>query len=182
MTERAIESVQSARCPVCQRTTYFTDSYDDFEAHHARFEKSEVVYNPGVDVGAWRPSVEVRIKGRVGHLARKDLTEFRVFPILCGGCHKMFVAFVSVVNVAEVRHYEEVVRPVTPPRFDKDEVLPKWGMQGTSVSDFVRAVKGIRNPMVRGAVIRKVRAAMEVRNASGKSVWDDVPAPPEPPQ
>ncbi|MGI0066839.1 MAG: hypothetical protein ACREB9_00205 [Thermoplasmata archaeon] len=182
MSAPSIESIVSSKCPYCGVVSFWTDTYDDFELHRAHYEKSPIQFLPGIDVGAWRPGVEIRIKGRVGQITRKDLTEFRVFPQLCLGCRRLFVAHLSVRNVADVRHYEEVVRPVSPPKHDKDEVLPKWGMMAFGMSQFVDEVKAIRNPMVRGAVIRRVSASVEIRDASGKSVWDDVPAPPEPPQ
>ncbi len=171
MSAPTIESIASVMCPACQRYTYFTDNYDDFEAHHAHFEKSEVEWQPGVDVGAWRPIVDIRINGRDVQLTRKDLAVFRVYPILCLGCNKRFVAHLTVTNLTAVRHYEEVTRKLRPPDAASPAIQPKWGMRGFSVSEFVTEVRGIKNRMVRAAVARRMMAVMDVRNAQQQSEW-----------
>lgn len=169
-------------CPVCQRYTYFTDIHEDFEAHHARYEQSEVEWQPGVDVGSWRPILETRINGKDVVLSRKDLSVFRVYPILCRGCRKTFVAHLTVVNLEAVRHYEEVTRKIRPPDAAAPPIEPRWGMRGFTVSEFVAEVKAIKNPVVRASVSRRMRAVMDVHSQPGVSVWEEVPAPPEPDQ
>jgi hypothetical protein len=158
-TPAKITSVQSVLCPGCSQALFFTDVYDDFELHHRDFPQSEVLYQGGIDMGAWRPGLQLRVKGRLARVTRTDLSAFYVYPLLCPKCHKMMVAHLFVTNAADVQRYEETVRPQFPPKREGDEVEPKWGMVAFGPRAFLDELREIRNPMVRAAVIRKLQAA-----------------------
>ena len=158
-SEPNITSIQSVNCPACAAALFFTDSYEDFERHHKTHPQSEVMYQGGIDMGSWRPGLQLRVKGRIARVVRTDLNALYVYPIMCPHCRKIMVAHLYVTNAADIQHYEEMVRPKYPPKHDWDEVTPKWGTLAFTPVDFLNELKEIRNPMVRAAVVRKLQAA-----------------------
>jgi hypothetical protein len=156
--EREIYSLQAVKCPSCSTVFTFTDSYDDFEEHHRRYPTSQVGYLPGIEMGSWRPVLELKVKGRSAKIQRDDMA-FPVFPVLCMQCRKVYFAHLFVTNAAAVQKYEEFVRPKFPPKRDGDEVVPDWGMVGFTPVQFLDELAAIRNPMVRAAAVRRIQGA-----------------------
>ena len=151
--------VLTASCPFCGYGIFFTDNPEEHAQHHQEFEKSDLVLVASVDGGGWKPSVEIQVRGRVGRLTRDDIPSVAIYPMQCPACKKVLVAHLGVTNRERVEHYENNVRPYHPPLKQGDEVLPAWAIVGYTPRDFVAEVNNIKNPMIRGGLVRRLDAS-----------------------
>jgi len=155
----SFDSLLGTACPFCGTGVFWTDDPEEYHRHHEQYTASELLFVEGIEGGGWRPSVEIKVRGRVGRLTRDDLLSTRIYPVQCTSCRKVFVAHLGVTNRAEVEHYETAVRPNSPPRREGDEVLPKWAMVGYPPRAFVEEVNAIKNPLIRSGLIRRLNGS-----------------------
>jgi len=153
----AVPPPLSTSCPSCRLSVYFLDE-PELSAHRSVFQNAGVVRRVGVDMAGWRPQRELVVAGKRILLRRADLLAFTVFPMRCDrpACGKVFVAYNDVTNMANVVHYETHVRPYHP---ERPPVLANYGLVAHTPGEFAKDVAGIKNPLIRDAVLRRLTGA-----------------------
>lgn len=151
MPASPVLSGKGVNCPYCRAPRFWTDSPEDYERlkKETAGGKSPLELDVGVDVGRWSD--------------RKDIAVNKVYPMLCGGCQRVFVARLGILNAEEIRKKTEFLtfNPPTASEAAAGVGIPRerWGYIGYSISDFAEMVRSIKNDFLREAVLRKLDAA-----------------------